>query len=178
MKNFKYFVLLLVFGGMLQSCMVSKRQNANFFNENTAGFKDANYVKVNVPMWLAKPVVKIALKDEPDGAAMIALLKKISDVQIFTIENSSKELNRSFTRYMNRSDIQPWVSVKKDSETIDFGVQRKSNQIRKFLIAVKSDSELVYIDISGKFTEQDLSDLINYSKSHDATKTISRTRNL
>lgn len=178
MKNFRYFFLLLVVGGLLQSCIVSKRQSANFFNENTPGFKDANYVKVNVPMWLAKPVVKIALKDEPEGPAMIALLKKISDVQIFTIENSNKVLNRSFTRFMERKDIEPWVSVKKDSETIDFGVQRKSNQIRKFLIAVKSDSELVCIDVSGRFTEKDLSNLINYSKSHDATKAISRTRGL
>lgn len=178
MKNFKTFFLLLVFGAVLQSCMVSKKQNANFFNEDTPGFSDANYVKVNVPMWLAKPVVKIALRDEPDGPAMIALLKKISDVQIFTVQNSSKELNRSFARFMNQRDLEPWVSVKKDSETIDFSVQRKSNQIRKFLIAVKSDAELVYIDVSGKFTEKDLSDLINYSRSHDATKAISRTRNL
>ncbi len=175
MKNFRFLYVLLILVGTMQSCMVSKKQSANFFNTDTPGFERANYVKVNVPMWLAKPIVKNALRKEPEGLALIGLLKKVSDIQVFTVQNSNPELNASFTKFLDQKSIEPWVSIKKDEEIIDFSVQRKANRINKFLLTVKSGTDLVYVDISGKFTEQDLSELINYAQKNEMKKSISKT---
>ena len=55
----------------------------------------------------------------------------------------------------------------KEKETINFQAKQKGDEIKKLMITIASGSELVLVDVSGKFTADDISRLINYSEKND-----------
>ena len=66
------------------------------------------------------------------------------------------------------------MTVKKEKETIHFQAKQKGEEIRKLMITIASGSELVLVDVSGKFTADDLSRLINYSQKNDLNKMVKK----
>lgn len=167
MKSTLRFSLLLLALWMIQSCMVSQNPRMAFFEESENASSDMQFVRVNVPMWIAKPLARKALRDEPDSEGLILLVNKIKDVKVLAMQNPKPSMVRSLQRDFNRKNYEDWVSIKKDQEVILFQAQRKKGDIRKLMVSVVSGSDLVLIDVSGKFNEKDLSDMINYSKNHD-----------
>lgn len=172
MRNFIIIpVAALLF--CLQSCVVSKRPNMAFFDNPYYDYKDAKFTSVNVPMWIAKPFIKKAVMDEENSEALLALIKKISDVKVLTIQNGEPNMLSDFSNYLTNNNFQDWMTVKKDSETIRFQAKQNGDIIRKLLITVKAGNEIVYVDISGKFTPEDISGIINYSENNDVKKMVS-----
>lgn len=157
----------------LQSCVVSQHPNMAFFDNPYYDYKDAKFTSVNVPMWIAKPFIKKALKEEENSEELLALIKKISDVKVLTIQNGEPNMLADFSNYLTKNNFQEWMTVKKDSETINFQAKQMGDVIKKLLITVKSGNELVYVDVSGKFTPEDISGLINYSEKNDVKKIVS-----
>lgn len=157
----------------LQSCIVSQHPNMGFFDNPYYDYKDAKFTSVNVPVWLAKPFAKNALREEENSEELIALIKKISDVKIMIVENGNPEMLSDFAKYLTNNNFQEWMTVKKDKETINFQAKQKGDIIKKLLITVNSGNELVYIDLSGKFSADDISKLINYSEKNDIKDKIS-----
>lgn len=157
----------------LQSCVVSQHPNMAFFDNPYYDYKDAKFTSVNVPMWIAKPFIKKALKEEENSEELLALIKKISDVKVMTIQNGEPNMLADFSNYLTKNNFQEWMTVKKDSETINFQAKQNGDVIKKLLITVKSGNELVYVDVSGKFTPEDISGLINYSEKNDVKKIVS-----
>ena len=66
------------------------------------------------------------------------------------------------------------MTVKKENETIKFQAKQTGDVIRKLLITVNSGNELVFVDVSGKFTADDISRMINYSEKKDVKKLVSK----
>lgn len=157
----------------LQSCVVSQHPNMAFFDNPYYDYKDAKFTSVNVPMWIAKPFIKKALKEEENSEELLALIKKISDVKVLTIQNGEPNMLADFSNYLTKNNFQEWMTMKKDSETINFQAKQNGDVIKKLLITVKSGNELVYVDVSGKFTPEDISGLINYSEKNDVKKIVS-----
>ena len=165
------FLLLLI---SLQSCMVSQKPKLDFFDKSNYDNKDVKYTSINVPMFLAKPIVKRALQEDGESEELINLIKKISDVKIMTVENGSAKMVSDYAKFLTKNNYEEWMTIKKENEVINFQAKQKGEEIKRLLITIASDKDLVYVDISGKFTADDISQIINYSEKKDVKKLVSK----
>ncbi|WP_244960093.1 DUF4252 domain-containing protein [Chryseobacterium koreense] len=167
-----YLSIILIFS--LQSCIVSKNPNMGFFDNPYYDYKDAKFVSINVPVWLAKPFVKKALREDGESEEIVAIVKKISKLKVMTIENGNQEMVADFSKYLTKNNFEEWMTIKKEKETINFQAKQKGDEIRNLLITVASGSKLVYVDVRGKFTAEDISRVINFSEKNDMKKLVSK----
>jgi hypothetical protein len=156
----------------LQSCIVSSTPKMGFFDNPHYDYKGAKFTSINVPMFLTKPMVKKAMREDGESEELINLIRKISDIKVMTVENGNKEMLTDFAKYLSRNNFEEWMSVKKENETVNFQAKQKGEVIKNLLITVNSGNELVYVDISGKFTADDISRIINYSEKKDVKKLV------
>ena len=163
------FALLIV---TMQSCIVSQKPKMGFFDNPYYDYGGAQFTSINVPMFLAKPIVKKALREDGESEELINLIKKVSDVKVMTIENGNSEMVADFAKYLKKDNYEEWMTVKKEKETINFQAKQKGEEIRRLMITIASGSELVLVDVSGKFTADDISRLINYSEKNDLRKKV------
>lgn len=174
MKKISFLFAAVLFIISLQSCVVSKHPNMGFFDNPYYDYKDAKFTSINVPMFLAKPMVKKALREDGESEELINLIKKVSDVKVMTIENGHKEMLADFAKYLTTNNFEEWMTVKKENETVNFQAKQKGDVIKNLLITVHSGKELVFVDVSGKFTADDISRIINYSEKKDVKKLVSK----
>lgn len=171
MRSKVLVVLFFSLALLLESCMVSTTNHLSFADTKLASDQNqTQMVKVNVPMWIAKPVAKRALKKEPDGQALALLLDKVKDVKVYTVANSDPQFINSYKQGLRNRNYEDWMTIKKDTEVVQFQAQQNGSTIHRLLVTVASNNELVLIDVSGKFSPEDISSMINYSKSNDLTK--------
>ena len=171
MKNFIIIPLALLLLS-LQSCFVSNTPKMGFFDNPYYDYKGAQFTSVNIPMFLAKPVVKKAMREEGESDELINLIRKISDIKVMTVENGNKEMLTDLTKYLTKNNFEEWMTVKKENETVNFQAKQKGEVIKNLLITVHSGNELVFVDVSGKFTADDISRIINYSEKKDVKKLV------
>ena len=156
----------------LQSCIVSSTPKRGFFDNPHYDYKGAKFTSINVPMFLTKPMVKKAMREDGESEELINLIRKISDIKVMTVENGNKEMLTDFAKYLIRNNFEEWMSVKKENETVNFQAKQKGEVIKNLLITVHSGNELVFVDVSGKFTADDISRIINYSEKKDVKKLV------
>ena len=156
----------------LQSCIVSSTPKMGFFDNPHYDYGGAKFTSVNVPMFLAKPMVKKAMREEGESEELINLIRKISDIKVMTVENGNKEMLTDLTKYLTKNNFEEWMTVKKENETVNFQAKQKGEVIKNLLITVHSGNELVFVDVSGKFTADDISRIINYSEKKDVKKLV------
>ena len=173
MKNLYLFSALIVLIS-LQSCMVSSKPKMAFFDNPAYDRGDAKFTSINVPMFLAKPIVKKALREDGESEELINLISKVSDIKIMTVENGNKKMLKDYAKHLTDNDYEEWMTVKKENETIDFQAKQTGEIIKKLLVTVQSAEELVFVDISGKFAADDISRIINYSEKNDVKKIVSQ----
>lgn len=173
MKNL-YLLTAIVLLLTLQSCVVSSKPKMAFFDNPAYERGDAKFTSINVPMFLAKPIVKKALREDGESEELINLISKISDIKVMTVENGNKEMLSDYAKYLTTNNYEEWMVVKKDNETINFQAKQTGEIIKKLLITVQSEEELVFVDVSGKFTADDISRIINYSEKNDVKKIVSQ----
>ena len=156
-------VLLVLLFFALQSCMVSSKPNIDYFNGAEAKNSKTEFTSINLPLFLAKPIIRKALKDDDgeDSKQLRNLIKKISKVKILTVENGNTELVSNYAKYLTDNNYQDWMSIKHNGENVNIKAQQNGDYIKKLMLTVNSGKDLVFIDIRGKFTTQDVSDLIN-----------------
>lgn len=165
------FLLLIL---SLQSCIVSQKPRMDFFDKSNYDNEDVKFVTVNVPMFLAKPIVKRALREEGESEDLINLIKKIGDIKVMTVENGNEKMVSDYAKYLNKNNYEEWVTIRKEKEVINFQAKQNGEVIRRLLITVASGTDLVYVDITGKFTADDISQIINYSEKKDVKKLVSQ----
>ena len=173
MKKLNSIIALALIVLSLQSCIVSQKPNMSFFDNHFYDYKDARFTSINVPMFLAKPIVKKSLRDEGESEELINLITKVSDVKVMTIENGNAAMVADFTTSLKKENFEEWMTVKKEKETINFQAKQKGEIIKRLMITIASGSELVLVDVTGKFTADDISRIINYSEKNDLRKKIS-----
>lgn len=170
MKKFVLYSLLFAFTFSLQSCIVSRHPNMGFFDNPYYNYNDAQFMSINVPMFLAKPAIKKALKEDGESEELINLVKKIGDVKLMMVSNGNEEMVSDFSKYLIKSNFEEWMTIIKENEVIKIQAKQKGNQIRNILITIASGKNLIYVDVTGKFMAEDISRIANFSEKNDLKK--------
>jgi uncharacterized protein YggU (UPF0235/DUF167 family) len=146
---------------LMQSCIVSGRPNMAYFSDSGNDFKGARFASINVPMFLAKPVIRKALREDgKDNEEIIQLIKKVSKIKVLTVENGDPKMLKDFANYLNDNNYEDWATIKHDGDNVNIRVKQKGDAIKNMLITVNSDKELVFVDVKGNFTADDISKMI------------------
>ncbi len=161
MKTLINFFIGILAVLMLQSCIVSGRPNIDFFKQSGHNYKEAKFASFNVPVFLAKPFIKKALREDGESEEVIALIKKISKIKVMTVDNGSKAMLNDYSKYLNNNDFEDWATIKHDGENVNVRVKQNGETIKNMMITVNSDKELVFVDVRGSFTADDISKVIN-----------------
>lgn len=146
---------------MLQSCLPSGRPNMEFARQSEHDFKGAKFVSFNVPVFMAKPFIKKALREDGESEEVISLIKKVSKIKIMTVDNGNKDMLNEYSRYLNNNDFEEWATIKHNGENVNVRVKQNGETIKNMMITVNSDKELVFVDVKGNFTADDISKMIN-----------------
>ena len=141
-----------------------------FFDNPYYNYNDAQFMSINVPMFLAKPFIKKALKEDGESEELINLVKKIGDVKLMMVSNGNEEMVSDFSKYLIKSNFEEWMTIKKENEVIKIQAKQKGNQIRNILITIASGKNLIYVDVTGKFMAEDISRIANFSQKNDLKK--------
>lgn len=160
MKIFKTIFLILSVMFVMQSCVVSEKPNIAYFSDSGRDFKGAKFVSINVPLFLAKPYIKKALREDGADEELIRLVKKVSKIKVLTVENGDRAMLRDFANYLNNNNYEEWAMIKHNGDNVNIRVKQKGDAIKNMLITVNSDKELVFVDIKGTFTADDISRMI------------------
>lgn len=162
MKIFKNFFLIACTMFLMQSCIVSSgRGNMGYFSDSGNDFKGARFTSINVPMFLAKPAIKKALREDgKDNEEIIRLVKKVSKIKVLTVENGDRTMLKDFANYLNSNNYEEWATIKHNGDNVNIRVKQKDDVIKNMLITVNSDKELVFVDVRGSFTADDISKMI------------------
>ncbi|WP_419869634.1 DUF4252 domain-containing protein [Chryseobacterium sp. CT-SW4] len=161
MKTLQKILLTVCALFLLQSCIVSEKPNIDFFADNRHDYNGAKFTSINVPMILAKPYIKKALKESGEDKDILALVKKVSKIKVLTVENGDKAMLREYAQYLNDNNYEDWATIKHDGDNVNVRVKQKGETIKNMLITVNSDKDLVFVDVRGKFTADDISKMIN-----------------
>ena len=155
------YLLLLPFLFFLQSCFVSEK---SLYNEEIKG--NTTITKVNVPMFLVKPYIKKALKEDGESKEVINLIRKIKRVKVYTVENATEKMATNFSRQSFGNNLQELMSVNsKDSKIKIMSANTNSDKVIKdLLITVKDEKDLVYVKIKGKFSIDDVAKITELSE--------------
>lgn len=156
-------ILLMI---SLQSCFVSEK---SLYNEEIKG--NTTITKVNVPMFLVKPFIKKALKEDGESKEVINLIRKIKRVKVYTVENATEKMVNNFSRQSFGSNLQELMSVNsKDSKIKIMSADTNSDKVIKdLLITVKDEKDLVYVKIKGKFSLDDVAKITELSEKNKET---------
>jgi hypothetical protein len=161
MKTLKTLLFSLLVAGTLQSCMVSSKPKMDFFSDSKYDFKGAKFTSFNVPVMLVKPYIKKALREDGESEELINLIKKISKIKVLTVENGSKEMLKDYAAFLNDNHFEEWATIKHNGENVNLRVKQNGEAIKNMLITVNSNKELVFVDVKGSFTPDDISKMIN-----------------
>ncbi|WP_294201500.1 DUF4252 domain-containing protein [uncultured Chryseobacterium sp.] len=162
MKIIKTIFLMLCTLMMMQSCIVSSgKSNMTYFSDSGEEFKGAKFTSMNLPMFLAKPIIKKALREDgEDHEDLIRIIKKISKIKVLTVENGDRTMLRDFASYLNDNNYEDWATIMHDGDRINIRVKQKGDAIKNMLITINSKQELLFVDVKGNFTSGDISRLI------------------
>ncbi|MCY0978679.1 DUF4252 domain-containing protein [Chryseobacterium wangxinyae] len=161
MKIFKTIFVTIFMMFLMQSCIVSEKPNMAFFSKSEYDYKGAKFVSINVPLFLAKPYIKKALRDEGENEAVIALVKKVSKIKVLTVENGNKKMLKDYASYLNDNNYEDWATIKHDGNNVNIRVKQNGESIKNMLITLNSDKDLVFVDVKGSFTPEDISRMIS-----------------
>ena len=112
-------------------------------------------------MFLAKPFIKKALRGDDGDEEVINLVKKVSEIKVLTVENGDRAMLKDYANYLNDNNYEDWATIKHDGDNVNIRVKQKGDEIKNMLITVNSDKDLVFVDVRGSFTADDISKMIN-----------------
>ena len=160
------YLLLLPILFFLQSCFVSEK---SLYNEETNG--KTTVTKINVPMFLVKPYIKKALREDGESEDVINLIRKIRKVKVYTVENATEKMATNFSRQSFGNNLQELMSVNsKDSKIKIMSANTNSDKVIKdLLITVKDEKDLVYVKVLGKFSMDDIAKIAELSEKNKET---------
>lgn len=142
--------------------MVSHRKVHTDFFDNPGFKNNSTYLSVNVPTFLARSYVKNAMKEDGESQEVIDLVKKIKDVKVLIVESSTTPVKAEFQKYLTNNNYEEWMSLKQEGNLISLNAQQTNDVIKRMIITVRDDKdETIFVDVTGKFTADDISKIIN-----------------
>ena len=163
MKILKNIFLVCCTLFLMQSCIVSHKPNIAFFSNSEYDYENAQFASFNVPLFLAKPYIKKALRDEGESEAAIAMVKKVSKIKMMTVANGSEKMLKDYANYLKNENYEEWATIKHDGENVNIRVKQKGDVIKNMLITVNSKKDMVFLDVKGSFSADDISRMINFA---------------
>jgi hypothetical protein len=117
-------------------------------------------------MFLVKPFIKKAMREDGTSEEVIKLVKKIRKVKVYTVENASEKMIADFSKESFGSNLQEFISVDSKDSKIKILSAETSNPsvIKNLLISVRDNKELVYVKIKGKFSLDDIAKIAELSE--------------
>ncbi|WP_435523997.1 DUF4252 domain-containing protein [Chryseobacterium indoltheticum] len=91
-----------------------------------------------MPLFLAKPYIKKALREEGESEAAIAMVKKVSKIKIMTVANGSEKMLKDYANYLKDNNYEDWATIKHDGDNVNIRVKQKGEMINNMLITVNS----------------------------------------
>lgn len=142
---------------LLLLCMssVSSAQSDDLFRE----FKKepcAEYVVI--PSYVTA-IGKLFMNNDPEAR----MAKKVKSIRVLDMEQCPAEVRRRFDRRvkgLQRQGYEPMVRVNEDGEQVRIYVRIEEDTARELLIACSEPSECTLVQITGKFTKEDMEQLI------------------
>lgn len=163
MKILKNIFLVCCTLLLLQSCIVSGKPNIAFFSDPDYDYENAQFTSFNVPLFLAKPYIKKALREEGESEAAIAMVKKVSKIKMMTVAHGSEKMLKDYARYLKNENYEEWATIQHDGDHVNIRVKQKGDVIKNMLITVNSKKEMVFLDVKGSFSPDDISRMINFA---------------
>ena len=156
------YLLLLPILFLLQSCIVTEK---SLYNQETKD--NATVTKINVPMFLVKPFIKKALREDGTSEEVINLVRKIRKVKVYT----SEKMISDFSKQSFGSNLQEFMSVNSKDSKIKIMSAETNNPsvIKNLLISVRDNKELVYVKVKGKFSLEDIAKIAELSEKNKDT---------
>lgn len=162
-KKLFSIVIVLILLGTLQSCVISSKPNINFINKNSLD-ASVSITSMNLPMWLAKPIISKELRKNEDSEEMMRLISKIKRVKFMELKTEKKiSFLKEYETYCHHKNYQQWIEIKKNDETIKIHALIKKNIIKSLMVFIESkqENQTLVIDIETKVTTKNISELIN-----------------
>ncbi len=158
MKKLSYVLLLLILPAML----VAQNRSINKFYRMHK--KDAGATNISLPGWILKlgaGIGKRYVNDEEKE--LLKYVKHIKKMKVLVMEDGStvsKEESKKFMNSIRKKGMQDLIYIKDDETNVSIMVQEKKNTIRKLLIFVRDDEELVMLSLKTKLKMEDINNLI------------------
>ncbi len=157
-------ILFALSSVLVSSCVISRHSNMGFVR-NAHIDREAEVFSISASTFIARPIVKNALKDEADeeSEAVMNLVSKLRGVRVLVIENQHDytKINKHLDSYLKRKKYEEWISVISEGDRINLSAKTRSGKIKRLLISVNStDGESVFVRLKGKFSLDDISDSI------------------
>ena len=145
---------------VMQSCLINRDTQHDLRKMDTRQVYDVHTVRV--PMFLARPVAKIHLRDEGCSKELLSYVNRIKAVKVtMAIMRPDFDI-RAFRAMVTQAPYQEWMSVKAHGNMVYINAAEKNNTIRKInIVAVAKDNALVYAMIKCNFSPEELSDFIS-----------------
>jgi len=167
MKKTFYLATLILLSISINSCVVSSKPSIDFFN-TTYYREQANFTSINVPTFLAKNYLKNQLKNEGESQEVIDLVKKVSKIKLMISDHINANIITDFNQHLKDQKFEEWASIKNDGNIIKINALQSDDIIKNLMITINSkENNAIFVDVSGKFSPDDISKLINAAQKTD-----------
>lgn len=154
------FILCLGTVLLLQSCLISRQPQEDLYEID----RDELYAMrtVNLPIFIARPVVKVHLKKESGFKELLSYVDRIRAVHVTLASIRPGFDLDAFTTMATKAPYQNWINLNAYGNRLYINAVEKNNTIRKINIVVTANNNaLVYAMVKCKLSPEDLSDIIN-----------------
>ena len=166
----KRLLLILSVPLLLQSCVVSSKPNMDFAENLHRHQEGVHIVSVNPPMFLAKPFIIHALKEDGEKPETIALIRKIKKVRVMCVKLDSLSDNSAYQRnmakevdkFLRKKNYEEYATIRSKGQKVAIHALQKGDIIRELMIQTISPTNgEVYVHLKTELSPDDLSRLIN-----------------
>jgi hypothetical protein len=171
MKSVKIIVLLVMTSSLMQSCFVKSRPNMDFVDRHHLS-RETEVVSLNIPTYLVRPFVKNALKDGDEEQELIRFaLEKLKRVKMMTLSNVKNDgVMKSFQMYIKRNRFEEMASLYSDGSRISINGKFKGDRIKRLMLGIADDEDLIFVDIKADLSINELSEMIRHYEDQQQKK--------
>lgn len=151
MRKFLFTLLLLLF------CHMGYGQNIKAIFNEFGSEKNADYVRVS-PFIMS--LGTIFCKHDEGGE----MIRKIKSVKVMDLGDCSANVKERFNGRISKLDQRGYdelIRINDKGERIRLLMKTKMNVIREILFVCTGDGDCTLIQINGKFTKDDIDQLVN-----------------
>jgi len=162
MKKYSFLLILLVLPILLSAQPSLNRSINKFYRSHK---KDAGAVNIALPGWLLRVGALFVSGGDADEETKAALkyVKHIKKMKVLVMEDGhrvTKEESKQFLRQIQGKGMNELITIRDKEMSVNIMVKEKKDVIRKLMIFVRSDEELIMVNLKTKISMDQINDLI------------------